>query len=532
MTDAEPPPRASESGGWRRPAFLALLIVALAAGLWVPCARSLAVWTDELYSLRTAEEPPLEMIRNLRHYLPYFYDHPPLYFLILRSVLVCSEAPLAIRLYSMIFGALAVWIVVAGPQRRGSAVIAAAAAVALVFHPMIRYHSIQARMYALDLMLASAATALLILLPAAPPKRAWRMGALLGLVLAAAVYTSYHAAFFAAGVGALGIAWAAWPRLAGAETRRPGAMVLVGCAIAVVLLLPWLPVFLTIPSMEEGVGFSSGIPRPRQAWDALVSLAGTKAGLAALLVGWIGLAAFARDRLRAGSILACAAIFPFAVLGITTPETRIFSERYVIYAIPPMFEAALAGFEAIAERAGRISERRRRFAIGGAALMLLAVIPFSVARARLTFLSPAPDWWGAARIIEENCKPGEKILTGGYLSGEAMVYHTRQPERFEFIHNQTAMDPFYLWCKNPGVVWYVNCAPLPRSFADIVRHYFPYSSIFPGNRDRHIMVYCKRPFRIPWGGEPQFAEPKPLQFEEEPRRRAEAQGAGTPSGQR
>ena len=122
----------------------------------VPPAARLPLWMDELFSLTTAEESIPRMLRFLRIYKPFYFDHPPLYFMALHSVLYLGNSPLVLRLISLVsvFLAASVWSLII--LRKGFHILVAAlAALLIILHPTICYQATNVRMYALFLLITT-----------------------------------------------------------------------------------------------------------------------------------------------------------------------------------------------------------------------------------------------------------------------------------------------------------------------------------------------------------------------------------------
>ncbi len=496
--------------------------IRLVLGLWAvflvvligfPSATRRALWTDELYSLATAEESVAEILRLTAAYQTGYFDHPPLYFIALRGALFWSATPLALRALSLLCGAalLALW---SGEFRRqGLRPLEAAAACALIAtHPQLAFLSTFARMYApLALLLGGGAALLLFRLletpcreeegeTAALSRRGWGHAAALGALLAAALYTSYHTAFLMAGLAILAAIWVLRPSLAGAPQGRSARWLLpAALALAALLAAPWAPTWLRLAGAEEGAGPPGSIPRMEQFVTEALSLGGGgPLGAVSLAGGWIALITFVPGaaRRRWIALLAVFVIAPFALQALLLPAHRLVQVRYAIYAVPVALAGAAVGWAALGRSLALPAAWSRWIAL----LLLLAPVPFNAARLHSTFLREVPDWWAVAETLEREARPEEIILTGGYLSGEAVVYHLREPGRFSFQHYVTRYDEFLASCRDPRIVWYVNAAPLPPDFAAVVSQYFPWRAWLEGNGPGgRILLAAKKPFHLPGG---------------------------------
>lgn len=226
----------------RRALFVAILLIAL--GLRVYRLDAQSFWNDEGNSARLSERSIPLIIEGTASDI-----HPPLYYLLLRGWREpLGESEFSLRLLSVMAGLLTVAATMALARLLGGGTLTAGAAGLLTaVSPPLIYYSQETRMYALLGLLAVLATAVLWRWLQAPAIRS-RLSVTLVLLVAAGLYTHY---FFPAVLvvhGLLvGVVW--WQR------RRlmllwqwAGLM-----AIAFVLYLPWLPVFIRQAGGRPGV---------------------------------------------------------------------------------------------------------------------------------------------------------------------------------------------------------------------------------------------------------------------------------------
>jgi hypothetical protein len=487
----------------------ALILVAISAG---PASLHSALWTDELFSLATAELPPDRMLSALHRVEQGWYDQPPLYFLLLRAVLAMGNDPLTLRLPSMIFVAAmaGLWGILL--RRRGAPLAVAIAFEAwLAWHPLIRFHAGSVRMYAL-LLLETAAIFWMVmdLLRAGMRPPAIAAIGLVGL-LTASIYTSYFAGPLAVGIALLGATAAIrpgwWRGKPERQTHRrlAGWFILAACAVCGLLLLPWTPAILRVMALERPHVHLTSQDRWREFSGIMLQLAGGGPAAAVLGLGWLGVLLDRRRRQPWCWALIGWMAIPTLILFGLNPASYEFHPRYLIFLAPPLAAAGASGWLAILRRF-RWNRRLRTAVVTG---LLLCGAVAGEFRARATFLAPMPDWWGAAQILEANARPEEIILTGGYLTGECLVYHLDHPERYSFYHYVTQYAAFAGYCRDPRVVWYVNAAPLPEAYREVVESSFPHRLEFAGNRGfSTILAASKKPFSVPWQ-EGQMVEPAP-----------------------
>ena len=481
------------------------LLVAVLSG-WFAATEALC--TDELFSLTTAGEPVRQMFLLLKSYQPGYFDQPPLLFLLLRFIILFSDAPLALRLPSLIATAAAVGTCCLAAWQRGwPTKFAVAFALLLATHPLVYLQSTFVRMYSLFLLLAVLVYQLLIYM-AANRDRSIRVAALLALLFTALIYNHYLGVFVILGAAIVGLIWLIRPGWIGGD-RFSGAMILAACLASDILYIPWLEAIGNMLA-REGEGAPSELTRSRHALILMHNLGGNFVGFGFLAVGWILLTVF--DRARRYWLVGLFLFFllPISLLALFIPPTRDVADRYFIFSIPVLLAGGINGWLRFAQQSGRA---RRWFETS----LVIAIAALSASYAYSTYrsrFSPIPDWWGGAQIVQTNARDNEIILSGGFLSGEAIVYHLDNPDRYSFIHYVSRPKPFYAACKNPTVVWFVNMAPLPDAYRRVLHHYFPYRIEFVGNRSfSTIQVYAKRPFDIPWQGPAPYRESAPLDRE-------------------
>lgn len=496
------------------PPWVAFLVSLLLVGLFVaPNAAHRALWLDELFSLTTAEEHPGRIVELLSQYRPGYFDHPPLYFLLLHAVLFVGNSPLILRTLSLLFvaGAVALWGGLL--WRRGVGTGVALATVCLLdFHPIIRWQAANVRMYALLLLLTSAATVLVFRFPEWKERKT-RVAAAGGisLLLAAGVYTSYFAILFGIGVGIVGVVQALGLGAKGKAGRRDGFWLMGSCLGAAVLSLPWLPVLLRLLGSEAGASPATTIHSLGEKCAFLIELCGTPFGAGWTALGLVGLFTRVENRREWVIVMSGLVVVPLLLLFVLIPPARSLDVRYLIFAIPPLASGAVVGWKRLADS---LPHRFSRYRGVLAAAVILLPVPFAAHHLDSTLFRKVPDWWGVAKILETQAHPDEIILTGGYLSGEALVYHLQHPEKFNFINYVTDLDQFYLCCRDPRVVWYVNAAPLPEAYRKIVDRYFPHRAFIEGDAGMGpIQVYAKKSFTLPSGKPAQTIVPVPLDYE-------------------
>ena len=379
-----------------------LLLAAFLAALAVRAVGSTRenLWIDEMHSLSVAEGGPSGVLSRMAE---RGESHPPLYYLVLSLwVSLAGSGDLAVRLPSILVGALAVPL--AGllarelsPGREGASL-----AVAVLLPSLVDY-SQEARMYAQLTLLA--ALALLLWLTA--PGRPWR-GVALAAVTTALLYTHHAGLFVGAALGIVALAWPA-PWRARAERAVP---LLVGLAAFV----PWLLVMRRQWSEIQGyfdwnLGGSipvqvaraasfvmlSDVPHalPGGRWLQLVVL-----GLAA--AGTVGLLTPGPRRATRAMTLVALALPVAMVAAFSMLTSPFFQRRYFVYLGLP---AALLVAEGCA-----IVARALRGSGGAAALVtVLACALLGGADAGRLMVPRNIDMQGALALLDGHLSEGDTL---------------------------------------------------------------------------------------------------------------------------
>ncbi len=450
---------------------------------------------DELFSLTTSEENIGTILRLLWSYTPSYYDHPPLYFILLHSVLYWGNSPLLLRLISivsmgLVAGVWAIWIL----QRYNSLLYAILIIPLMLVHPAAGFQATYVRMYALFMFLTSSAVLLALRIPTTVGRE--RIASAIGVafLIAASIYTSYFGLMFTLGIALLGVTWIVPPSSPPAQ-RSAGRYLVAACVAGIVLTIPWLPAIFRLMTTPGGHRLFP-TTRFQQMITVLSEIGGTWAFALYCGAGIVFLVVFSSNRSRWIQLLCFLFIIPLVILVVFTPDQRNVMVRYILFALPVIIVAGYVGWIHIIEH---VCTDKKRRVISLLVITLLALL-INAHHLYTKQLASLPDWWAAAEIIEHNAASDEIILTGGVLSGEAIVYHLENPADYSFIHYVTKYEKFVRHCRDPRVVWYINAAPLPEEYRAAVDRYFPYRVRFPGNRGIcMIEIFSKTLFTLPDG---------------------------------
>lgn len=218
----------------RRAALIVAGLTVLALALRIGRLDFQPLWWDEGYSVWFAHQPLADTLR-----LTALDIHPPLYYALLGGwSQLFGLAPVALRLFSVGAGVVAIPLIYGAGQALGGRRAGLLAAGLLAINPLHLFYSQEVRMYGLVVVWS-----LLALLAAAR----WlgfsgsdsRRGGWLVVYVAAvtlALYTQYYAGFLAAGLALAGLL-VIWRRRDGG---RPALLWLGAQVLVVLLYLPWL----------------------------------------------------------------------------------------------------------------------------------------------------------------------------------------------------------------------------------------------------------------------------------------------------
>lgn len=394
--------------------FLPLLALALCLRLYG--LTDSAIWGDESSSLFLARYSPLQLWQHAAHDV-----HPPLYFYLLHLWTgVLDEGVLSLRLFSAVFGTLAVFLGGWLAWRLASRRAAMLAVLLLALLPTAVRYSQEVRMYSLlGCWLLAATLALLYWLEEG--RRRYLLAYV--LLMTAAFYTHYFSLF------GLLVHWAWLASLPSGPLRRRDWW-LANLAI-VVLFLPWLPGLLDLVRhmavLVAGgdVGWEPPVDArsvPAMLWQWLAQSDGNELPWL-LLVGVPLLVTAAillvlrqdRSRQRAGVLVALYVGLPLLVLYGVSFLSPVFVERYLTafaLGLPLLFALAL----------DRLLEARRALGIVTLATVL-GLQGLGLARAYET--DPDEQFDGMVAYVNAHYRAGDRVVVDDILWYLAFRYYNR-----------------------------------------------------------------------------------------------------------
>ncbi|HEY7422153.1 MAG TPA: glycosyltransferase [Gaiellaceae bacterium] len=409
----------------------ALTTFAFALRLALAGAQSLRL--DESLSLKEAQLPLGTMVNNL-----FRWDvHPPLYYTFLHVwVWLTGTSVLALRVPSVIFGAAAVPLLYAVARRFTSERGATFAAAIGATSPFWIWHSDEARMYTLLLVLSLAALWRLFVAYERNRPRDW---VVYGLVLGMSLYSHYFAILMLP-------VHAVWLLL----QRPPRAVVLRRWLPAVVgaasLLLAWLLVMVVHDGVGGVAAINTGVRESPLAFSFLSGFytfflfllvyvlgygqIGHGAGIlglaaAVLAGGWPLVAVFGVVSGRLGRWLRSreAAVLGFwiafslvTVYLLNIWKGNVWMQRYLIAVSPALFVLLGAALARVI----------RPVMLGTAvivAVLTVATVVDTFDRGNVA----TEDWRGVATVLDRSARPGDAVAVVPWFYVTPLDYYFRGP---------------------------------------------------------------------------------------------------------
>jgi uncharacterized membrane protein len=312
-------------------------VTAAAVALRIPYLGNQSLWYDETFTHAIVTAPS---IADVWHNIRSTEGTPPLYYLLTWgwAKLFGIHSDAALRATAGVAGAASAPVAFAALRRLVGERTALAAAALVAASPMLVWYSLDARAYALLVLLSFVSLWAMSLILERPTRRRWLAWA---LAAAAAVWTHYFAAFLVAAevavllwrLPAARVATLAWTALAGA-LAAPLVTVLSAQSDARTDHIGSLPLGSRLGQAGRQLAMGPNVPR---AWLEAIGLALAAAGLAA------GALAARRDpRPRVPIAIAAIAIGLPLFLSVTGIEDRLLA-RNMLIAYPCLAAVAAVG---------------------------------------------------------------------------------------------------------------------------------------------------------------------------------------------
>ena len=269
------PPSERAPSTWRRRerrAEVLLIAVAVAAttvGIVVRFMAPRSLWLDEALTVNISRLPLPRLFDALRH-----DGSPPAYYVLLHYWMgLVGTGTRAVRALPALLSVLTLWLA----WRLGNAVggrrVGAVLVVVLACNPFALRYGTENRMYALVILLATAA---LLALVRALQQPSLRRLVVLGVVSGLLLLSHYWALYFVGALG-LGLLVASWR----GPVRANARLALVGLVGGGLLFLPWAPSFV-FQALHTGTPWATPINASLFLWT-LGEFAGWERRLGALL---------------------------------------------------------------------------------------------------------------------------------------------------------------------------------------------------------------------------------------------------------
>lgn len=210
------------------------VILVIAAGLRCVGLTSRDFWYDEAFTGVVIRQSWQSMMSALISDV-----HPPLYYFLVKAFAApYSYSVFGMRLFSVVFGVLAVWAVYRLAKNLFTEQVALYAALITALSPFAVQYAQEARMYSLLVVLILLATDFFITgLKTKHTKYFIYWGILVGL----SFLTHYISLFFAV---LYYLVYVVWQKPTHWKNFLPSRQLLLGYTIAVITFLPWLPNFI------------------------------------------------------------------------------------------------------------------------------------------------------------------------------------------------------------------------------------------------------------------------------------------------
>ncbi|HEY66306.1 MAG TPA: hypothetical protein G4O02_17280, partial [Caldilineae bacterium] len=422
--------------GQRRALLSLILLGGFLLRLYQLGAQSL--WYDETVSAYLASESPARLIAHTSRDI-----HPPLYYLLLHFwTRLVGDSEFALAFVSVFWGMLLIAITYEIARRLIDPATGLLAAFLVAISPFNVWYSQEVRMYTLGSFLGMITLGALVRLWG-ERARGWKRAWLVWVVAAAAgLYTLYYFAFLLIAENLFVLAYWLWRRRRAPEMdarwwRWAGAQ-----AAALVLYLPWLPIFYrqaTNPPVPPWRSFTGAWAVLRDSWSALVlgqSVEPARAWLPLLIAAAIYLLALwpgreePRRRLlsnAARGLLASYTFIPIIAIYLLSFITPLFHVRYVFLYAGPFYIVLAWGLRRFGEILGPRERALRAIAVGTLLIGYVAAAGFSLHRFWTDPAYAADDLRGGVQYIAQRMGPDDVVLINAGYVYTAFRYYYRGP---------------------------------------------------------------------------------------------------------
>lgn len=412
---------------WRRRTFKRLFpwtvlgILALALALRLPFVATRSLWFDEAFSWRlSALFPSVEFFSRAAADV-----HPLLYYALLGVWMLPARGAgpegslLWMRLFSVLLGVATVAaMVVAGRVLFRSRWVAGAAGLLAAVNALHVQYAWEARMYMLGTALLPLAMAALVrVVGARSPRRAWNAGLGFGLSLGALLHVHYYALFSWAALGGAKLLYFLRQGVFRSSNFRAAE---AGFWLSALLFLPWVPVFLaqvrradaafpifrfdawSVPDTVARLFWGGFLPVPH-GWAVFAS------GAALALITL----ALARGRSFGDVVAVACFVIPVAGGALVALRTSVFFDRYFLLASVGLLLLLARGLSFLP------SKVRMHALVFVAALGVLSILRFWTT----LDLTGHQGVRAAASALRANAEPGATVVVSSPFVYFPLSFH-------------------------------------------------------------------------------------------------------------
>lgn len=378
---------------------------------------------DESVSVMMARLP----WRDFAHLVRTRESNMSLYSLLLRGWIHVASGEGGVRVLSAFAGALTVAIVVAFVGRLVDRRVASVSGLLLATNPVFIRYALDARGYALQLLLVVASTALFVTAVTRPSPTRW---AAYGVTVVAAVYCGFLAVLVPA---AHAVALLATPRV-----RVPwGRLVATGTGI-VAAVSPLA--FVIRSSNGHGIDWIAATRAgrvfvslrhhsPRPLLLAVPVLALVAIAVLVTLVRRSGWSVDGDERPLAAPLLVSWAVVPVAAIAVLSYAYRpLVTERYLLISLPPALVLVAVGFVRIPWRVPAVGALAVIVGVG-------SVLSWRTA-------GESQGWHAAARALATEARPGDAVVFHAVYGRLPFEEYRR---RFRRLDRLVPLLPGFAW---------------------------------------------------------------------------------------
>ncbi len=414
-----------------------------------------SLWLDEIGQALVANRPFPMFWRGVEAH----HGAAPLDYLITKGIILLGgQSDFALRLPAALWGVLSVYWSYRLGKRLWSSHAGLLVATLLALHPLHLRYSQELRFYALFIFLSLVSTEVFLIAWEKERRSWWLCYVATALIM---LYSHYYGGLTLGLHGLWALIDSFWPNSNDAPNRRPRFIhFLFAAGIAILLFLPWMAY-----DLPKEKGFARAQPPQLAAklvQDVVISFSKPirNAWIAGLLaIG--GLVALLRKRRTAALALGFWLFWLLPlILWIDIKFSYFFHIRQILLGLP-FFLMLIAGGMAYGVDLSIVAARRRWECVQAWPLHLMGAL--AIVMTLILFARPSlfpyytsqdsrEDWKGAARLVERNLLPVDKLL---YLSYTDRHYfkHYMPPKLWEASQEMTEQEELEAILAEGTAIW-------------------------------------------------------------------------------